>query len=604
MDATERAADADVVIVGAESTGSTAAMFASSKPDVRVAVLTKGPDVGRVGATMLAHEPLSSCVMDSRSANEILGLKRGDPRDGPDAFFEDIVMAGDYLSDQSLVEVIVKKAPLVAKEFTGWGFVWNRDVVDRSPGHRFPRDYYGQRAWGPQYLHLLSSLLRERKNVELYPETMALDILLTDGRVCGLTAVDLRTGELLVIRCRAVILAAGGSQNVYSHHTTGRELTGDAYGMAFRAGAEMMDMEFMKFNMAIVWPEGAANDPFALLQTFRHTSQWFNRLGQRFMEKWDPVNMERNGEVGKIAVATEILEGRGGKFGVYYSIKHLPKNLIDYQKEWSRLRGWVDQSTHYDYSPYIEMMKDGYALETSLAAHYNEGGTRIDPKCATTIRGLYAAGEAAAGVDGGRRIAGMALTAAFVHGQAAAQAALEYISGVPLQVPERAEVTRSRDAFFSALKNDEGTSPVDFRKEIQRTADRYAWAVRNRDGLLKALEEVQRLRKGLDKMFLQSKSLNYNLEFIESMQVRNLLDSLELIATGALAREESRGVHYRSDFPQMNCDKFMKNIVLKRGTDGRISINMVPVITTRLALPVGIHKYGEFSTKIDGFKGS
>ncbi len=604
MDAGERTVDTDIVIVGAESTGSTAAIFASRKPNVRAVVLTKGPEVGRVGATMLAHEPLSSCVMDSKSANEILGLKRGDPRDGPDAFFEDIVMAGDYLSDQRLVDVIVKRAPLVARQFTEWGFVWNKDVVDRSPGHRFPRDYYGQKAWGPQYLHLMSSLLRERKNLELHTDTMGLDILQTDGRVSGLTAVNLRTGEFVVYRCRAIILAAGGSQNVYSHHTTGRELTGDAYGMAFRAGVELMDMEFMKFNMAIIWPEGAANDPFALLQAFRHTSHWYNRLGQRFMDKWDPVNMERNGEVGKIAVATEILEGRGGKHGVYYSIKHLPKNLIDYQKEWSRLRGWVDQSTHYDYTPYIEMMKDGYALEVSLAAHYNEGGIRIDPKCATTLKGLYSAGETSAGVDGGRRIAGMALTAAFVHGYVSAEAALEYLSDAPRELPNQAQVLRSRDTFFSALRNENGTSPVDIRKAIQKTADRYAWAVRNREGLLKALEEVQGLRKQLDGMYLESKSLNYNLEFIESMQVRNLLDCLELIATGALTREESRGVHYRSDFPAMDCDRFMKNIVLKRGLDGRISINMVPVVTTRLALPVGIHKYGEFSTKIDGFKGS
>jgi len=104
-------------------------------------------------------------------------------------------------------------------------------------------------------------------------------------------------------------------------------------------------------------------------------------------------------------------------------------------------------------------------------------------------------------------------------------------------------------------------------------------------------------------MYLQEKSLNYNLEFIESLEVRNLLDSLELIATGALTREESRGVHYRSDYPQMNCDLWMKNIVLKRGPNGRIVINTVPIVTTRLALPVGIHRYGEYSTKIDGFKG-
>ena len=603
MDVTEKTVDADIVVVGAESTGATAAIIASRKSNTRVVVLTKGPEVGRVGATMLAHEPLSSCVLDSKTAHEMIGLKPGDARDGPGAFFEDIVMAGDYISDQSLVEVIVKRATPIAKEFTEWGFEWNYGVVDRSPGHRFPRDYYGQRAWGPQYLRLLSSLLRDRPNVELHTEVMALDLLVSNGRIAGLTAADLRTGELIVYRCRAVILAAGGSQNVYSHHTTGRELTGDAYGMAYRAGAELMDMEFMKFNMAIVWPQGAANDPFALLQTFRHTSHWYNRLGQRYMEKWDPVNLERNGEVGKIATATEILEGRGGKYGVYYSIKHLPKNLIDYQKAWCRLRGWVDQSTHYDYSPYVEMMKEGYALEISLAAHYNEGGIRIDPTCATTIPGLYAAGEASAGVDGGRRIAGMALTTAFVHGYVAAEACLEYLADAPRETPDPAEVTRSRDAFFSALRNSEGISPIEVRKKIQNVADRYAWAVRNQSGLLKALDEVQGLRKELERMYLQEKSLNYNLEFIESLEVRNLLDSLELIATGALTREESRGVHYRSDYPQMNCDLWMKNIVLKRGPNGRIVINTVPIVTTRLALPVGIHRYGEYSTKIDGFKG-
>jgi len=604
LDLTEKSVDADVVIVGAESTGATAALIASRRPDVRIIVLTKGQEVGRVGATMLAHEPLSSCVLDSKTAHEMIGLKRGDLRDGPDAFFEDIVMAGDFISDQSLVEVIVRRATVIAKEFTDWGFEWNYDVVDRSPGHRFPRDYYGQRAWGPQYLRLLSSLIRDRANVELHTDTMALELIVSGGRVAGVTALDLRTGEFILYRCRSVILAAGGAQNVYSHHTTGRELTGDAYGMALRAGAQLMDMEFVKFNMAIVWPEGAANDPFALLQTFRHTSRWYNKLGHRFMEKWDPVNMERNGELGKIATATEILEGRGGKHGIYFSIKHLPKNLIEYQKEWSRLKGWIDHSTHYDYSPYVEMMQDGYALEISLAAHYNEGGIRIDPRCATTIPGLYAAGEAAAGIDGGRRIAGMALTTAFVHGYVAAEACLEYLADAPRQEIDAGVVNESRDRSLSILKNKQGISPVELRKNIQYVADRYAWVVRNKDSLTKALDEVQRLRKDLDRMHLESNGLNYNLELIEALQARNLLDSLELTATAALAREESRGVHYRSDYPQMDCDRWMKNIVLSKGPDGRIDINTVPIVITRIALPVGIHKYGEYSTKIDGFKGA
>ncbi|MDE1852620.1 MAG: FAD-binding protein [Thaumarchaeota archaeon] len=595
--------DTDVVIVGAESTGTTAAKVCSTDPNIRIAILTKGPEVGKVGATMLAHEPLSSCVIDSKSAHEVIGLKQGDLRDGPDAFLEDIVMAGDYMSDQRLAQIVVTEAPKVAKEITDWGFEWNYDVVDRSPGHRFPRDYYGKRGWGPQYLRLMASLIRDKPNVAFHTETMALDLVVSEGRLAGVTAVDMKTGAFVLFRCRAVILAAGGAQNVYPHVTTGRELTGDAYAAAFRAGAELMDMEFVKFNMAIVWPEGAANDPFALLQTFRHTSRWYNRLGQRFMEKWDPVNMERNTEVGKIAVATEILEGRGGKHGIYYSIRHLPKNLIDYQKEWSRLRGWVDASTHYDYSPYVEMMKDGVALEVTLACHYNEGGIRIDEKCATSIPGVFAAGETSAGVDGGRRIAGMALTTAFVQGFVAAEESLDYLTKASRQEVDPRRLEAVRQVWYAPAKNDAGVSPVEVRKRIQDVAQKYAWVVRNRQGLQTALEEVTRIRGDLDKMCLQTKGLNYNLEFIESLQVRNILDCLEMTATSALVREESRGVHYRSDFPMMNNDSWMKNVVLSRGENGRIIVNKIPVVSTKLALPNGVKKFGEYITRIDGFKG-
>src|SRR5579872_647724 len=235
--------DTDVVIVGAESTGLTAAVVCAKNPSIRVSVLTKGESIGRTGATMLAHEPLSSCVLDSQSAHDLIGLKRGDPRDNPSSFFEDIVTYGDFVNDQELVNIIVKRSAPIAKEFTNWGFKWNYDVVDRSPGHRYPRDYYGDHAWGPEYLKLGSSLLRERRNVEIYADTMAIDLLTQNGKISGIACIDIQSGSLVVFKARAVILAAGGCQNVYSHVTTGRELTGDAFAMAYRAGAELMDLE-------------------------------------------------------------------------------------------------------------------------------------------------------------------------------------------------------------------------------------------------------------------------------------------------------------------------------------------------------------------------
>ena len=601
----------DVVIIGAECTGITSAVVLARNPELRVTLLTKGESIGRTGATMLAHEPLSSCVLDSKSAHEVIGLKQGDARDSPEAFLDDVVTYGDSVNDQKLASIVVRRAPSIAKEIGDWGFSWNYDVVDRSPGHRFPRDYYGKKAWGPQFLKLGLSLLKERGNVEVVPETMALDLLVSGNRVTGLTAVDLQTGQFLLIKCNAVIIACGGCQNLFSHVTTGRELTGDGYAMAFRAGAELMDMEFIKFYTSIVWPEGAAHDPSALLQAFRHTAHWLNKYGDRFLTtKWGHSSSEGDGDgwnsVSKIAIATEILQDRGGKHGIYYSIKHLPKNLVDFQGQWGHLKDWKDETTRYDYNPYIEMMKDGYALEIGLACHYNEGGIVIDEKCNSGIRGLYAAGEASAGVDGGQRIAGMALTTSFVQGYVAAENCTNYLDKTNFEEPDPKLVDRSNLSAYSISKNKQTDSsfisPTEMRKRIQSIADRSIWVVRDEASLEAASTAVPTLRKQLEKMVLQNNDLSYNMEFIESLQVRNLVDCLEIIATSALARTESRGGHYRSDFPLTDNNHWLRNVIVFQGPNGTIETVTRPVVKGEILLPSGVFSYGENFAKIDSFE--
>ncbi len=603
-DVVDQIISADILVAGAETSGGTAAIAASENSTLRILVLTKGQDVGRSGATMLAYQPHSSCVIDSKSAHEQIGLKLGDPRDSQRAFFEDMLACGDYVNDQESAMNTARNAAKVGKKITEWGFEWDMDTVDRSSGHRFPRDYYGLKPWGHQYAQLLGSLIRHRSNVELMPDSMAVDILTSNGKVSGVVIFNFRTGGLTLCRCKAVILACGGAQNLFRLRDSGRELTGDAYGMAFRAGASLLDLEFVMFQMLVVWPDIPAHNLRVLRQVFRHTALLYNRLGQRFMQRWDPVNMEKNRYLGQVALAQEVIEGRGGKYdGVYFSIGHLPKNLIDYQAEWGHLKGWVDAATHFDYSGYVERLKNGEAFEISLGAHYNEGGIKVSqPSCMTEIQGLYAVGEAAGGAEGGRRVGGDGLTNALVQGYMAAADAVEYVKRSPQEEINMEKLRKIRDEVYAPLKAQGGISPVEIRNRIQNAASAGVWAVRNERTLTTALSIAEATEKDMERMYVSTKGPEYNLELIESLEVRNLLLSLKLMATAALIRKESRGHHYRTDHPDTDNDNWLKSIVLSKAGDGGVASRIEPVSTPYLRPPAGVHRYAEFILEVDNFR--
>lgn len=551
--------ETDVLVVGSEAAGARAAIEAS-RLGVKVVLVTKGR-WGRSGATITAGADVE---VDGRSIVDLFGLP-ADPKDSKEAFFMDIVRGGWYVSDQRLVEVHVEEAPLRVKELIDWGL--RIEGVFHNPGHSYKR---GLLTSGLEIVKALKRGLREwRENIEIIEDTMIVDLLTNKGRVVGATALNLRTGEFIVFKAKAVILATGGALRLYPYTTGSEDLTGDGHGMAYRVGAKFIDMQYVQFLLVcFIHPPTMVTSINRLLQ--RRCGWLLNRYGERLMERWDPERMEGTTRDFKaIGVMEEILEGRGA----YLSLKHLPDNVIDeLRKSRYTLKG-ADKK-------FWDNLKKN-AIEIFPASHFFCGGIKINEQCGTNIPGLYAAGEVAGGLHGANRLSGNAIPHVLVQGARAGRGAAEYGLKANHLAINRKQLQMSRDRVFRPLERRDGISPIKLRKEIQKLAWEDAGVVRQRLGLERALGDVERIKKkDLPRLYVTAEEKLYNKEWIEALQVENMLLTLELIVRSALARTESRGNHYRKDHPHLDNESWLKNVIAWQ-MNGEVQITTQPVVTTR-----------------------
>lgn len=586
----EESRDTDLLIIGAEGAGARAAIEAS-KYDLKITLITKGRDIAKGGATVIASQ--SSICIDSKNAYELLNLL-GDQRDSPNIYFEDIIQEGKYLSDQNLVEAFVEEAPKRVKELVDWGFKFNKLL--HLPGHTYPRNCYGDPNTGPQMLRIFKGILRKRGNVEIVGDTLALDLLTSNGKIAGITAIDLQTGSFIVYKAKSVILATGGYQNLYPYVTCGPDLTGDGQAIAYRAGVELVNMEFSQFlPHALLWPPewaGAANSAAIVYFLMNNGGHLLNKNGERYIKRWDPKRMEKTTrDIRSIATMVEILDGRGSKHGgVYLSIKHLPDNFIDDLGEMLPTPNWI-AAGGIDYSLLIEKMKRGLAIELAPLAHFTMGGIKINKKCATNINGLYAAGECSSGLNGANRITGVALAQILVQGVRAGKFAAEYAAKGYQHKLNLKQVKLSRKRFLQPLERKSGENAIKIKKSLQRLAYEKVGPVRDAIGLREAIETIKIIEeKDIQNMSIGSKDIVYNLEWIVAIETINIVQLLKLIATSALMRKESRGAHYRRDYPIVDNENWLKNIVIRQ-LDDKIQINTESPLITRIKLPSGIKPY-------------
>jgi succinate dehydrogenase/fumarate reductase flavoprotein subunit len=428
----------------------------------------------------------------------------------------------------------------------------------------------------------------KKHNINVLEDTMITDLLTRDGRVTGAVGINIRNGEFLVFQARAVVIGTGGAMRVWPRTTAPEELTGDGFAMAYRAGAELVDMEFPLFLPACcVWPPGLDGVDAPYLFGPSVGGWWINRYGIRFMQKWDPKNMEyATRDVSSIAQHTEVLEGRGSPHGgIFVTFAHVPPQVIDYFMEWSPF------IKNFKYGS-LDLKKFGFdsknlLFEAGPAQHYWNGGIKINVKSATNVPGLYAAGEVVGGNMGSNRLSGNAITECLVWGALAGKYAADYVTGSFDNDIDGDQVSSLKRKIYGLLtrKEKEKTSPFEIKRMIQKLAHDYVGPVRDGKGLEKALEEIQKIRvEKLPIVGTSTEDRYYNREWVEGLQVENMLQTLELTTRASLIRTESRGAMYRKDFPNTDNKNWLKNVVIKE-KNGKPELRLSPIVATKISPP-------------------
>lgn len=581
----------DLLIIGSEGAGCMAAIGAESFP-VSVLMVTKG-QWGRSGATVTGAADFS---VDSRTLKEEFGFPETNGNDSKELFAQDTVKGGKYLNNQKLVRIMVDQAPDRLRRLKAWGAEFSGRVI-HPPGHTFPRGVFFR---GPSFVQVIKRRTLSVPRLSLLSNTVVLDLIKDENRVIGALAWNMETGTLCLIQAKAVVLAAGGGMAIYKHSTAPSELTGDGFAMAARAGASLVDMEMpMFFPGLLAWPPALrkVQAPYHLASSGRIYGHMYNKRGQRFMQKWDPEHMEQTTrDILAVAMYSEMLAGNTGTHdGVFVSIKHLPDDLIDLIVEWDpggSLKRYGFGKTYFDMKNYLPDLKR-FSLEAVAACHFSNGGVLIDETCRTELEGLFAAGEVTGGVHGGNRLSGNAYAEFFVFGVIVGENAARWAREQPERPIRPSLLDEAVRPYAAIYERTKGANGFSMRKKLQELAWEKIGIVRSRKGIEEAIQEARVAQAEIEaEMAVSTKTLVMNQEFLAALEARNIALNIEMIATGALLRSESRGSHYLSDNPKTDFTNWTKNIKMKR-TGDRIETRVESIVEVGIQPPMGLLPYGQ-----------
>ncbi|MER6154959.1 succinate dehydrogenase flavoprotein subunit [Streptomyces sp. NPDC001868] len=570
----------DTVIVGAGGAGMRAAIESTQRS--RTAVLTKlYPTRSHTGA---AQGGMAAALANVEEDNW-------------EWHTFDTVKGGDYLVDQDAAEILAKEAIDSVLDLEKMGLPFNRTpngTIDqrRFGGHSrnhgeapVRRSCYAADRTG----HMILQTLYQncvKHGVEFFNEFYVLDQLITevDGvkKSAGVVAYELATGEIHVFQAKAVIYASGGTGKFFKVTSNAHTLTGDGQAAVYRRGLPLEDMEFFQFHPTGIWrmgillTEGARGEGGILR----------NKDGERFMEKYAPVMKDlASRDVVSRSIYTEIREGRGcGPEGdhVYLDLTHLPPEQLDAKlpdiTEFAR--------TYLGIEPYTD------PIPIQPTAHYAMGGipTNVQGEVlldnTTVVPGLYAAGEVACvSVHGANRLGTNSLLDINVFGKRAGIAAADYSQKADfVELPENPEslVVEQIERLRSSTGNER---VADIRRELQETMDANVMVFRTEQTIKTAVEKIGELRARYKNVAIQDKGRRFNTDLLEAVELGNLLDLAEVMAVSALARKESRGGHYREDYPNRDDVNFMRHTMAYRevGDDGSetVRLDYKPVVQTR-----------------------
>jgi fumarate reductase flavoprotein subunit len=527
-----RALDVDILILGAGGAGLCAALHAAdASPRVRVGVVVKGL-LGRAGCTRMVQGGYNAVFT---------------PPDSLDAHVLDTLKGGGFINDQELVWTLVREAPGRVLELESrYGCLFDRTPegrIHQKPfaGQSHDRTIHKGDLTGIEIMNRLSEQVATRANVTVLEETRAVELALDDaGRAAGALVLDVRTGAFTLVRARATLLAMGGGPTMYRIFACSADKSSDGIALAYRAGLTLRDMEMIQFHPTGLVIPGSLMTGALLEEGLRGAGgHLVNGLGERFMARYDATRMERSTrDLVSRASFIEISEGRGTtNGGVWIDVSHLGAAFVE-----ANFRGMVKRCRDFGRD-----LARG-PVEVGPTTHFMMGGVVIDPCCRTAVDGLFAAGEDAGGVHGANRLGGNGVAESTVFGGIAGDVMAEAIVGRPAPAPARAPAEAAIARAVAPLGRPAGGDLYGAQRALREVMWDRVGLVRDGAGLGQALEAIGGVEAALDGIGV-SGGAAFNVAWQDWLDLASLVIAARLIATSALARRESRGAHYRRDFP-------------------------------------------------------
>jgi succinate dehydrogenase/fumarate reductase flavoprotein subunit len=537
--------ESDVLVVGGGGAGMFAAV-AAARNGANVLLIDKNV-VGRGGATIMAQMTCASALGEVEP-------------DSPQLHLEDTVAAGRGLCNESLAALLCEGSPRRIRELGGWKVNWARRDDGKinqvkAPGHSRQRCVYVDfLSTGAAICAALRNRISRDAGIRRLSNVTVTDIVVRDGEVAGAVGLDIVTSAPVKLKCAAVVLCTGGMTKMFARTTASNNLAGEGVGLALRAGARVIDIEFLQFYPnGHLAPRMVGLDPTTWEPTrVKLGGRLLNGIGEEFLHRYGE---DGNGaydtarDVLTYAIYKEVEAGRGTPHGgVYLSFQHIDA---------ARLKNALGPAIEIFVRNNIDLTQQ--PVEVFPIAHYQMGGVEVDSDMASCVPGLYAAGELAGGANGANRLSGNALPEAVVFGERAGEKAAQFVSQ-RRGTWDEAAARPHLDLIRRVLRKTKADrrSPARLMGELKTLMWAKVGAFRNARDLEVARERLRAMqRDDLDALCVPSQPV-HNTSLVEWFELRNGLLAAETVATAALAREESRGAHQRDDFPAPD-DRFLAN---------------------------------------------
>jgi succinate dehydrogenase / fumarate reductase, flavoprotein subunit len=548
----------DVLIIGAGGAGLRAAIEA----------LGQGASVGVVCKSLLgkAHTVMAEGGIAAAMANV-------DRADDWRTHFRDTMRGGKFLNHWRMAQLHAQEAPDRIRELEQWGALFDRtsdgQILQRAfGGHTYKRLCHVGDRTGLEMIRTLQDR-GVGLGIDVYMECAVTRLLKDGDRVAGAFGYWREQGRFIVFKAKSVVLATGGIGKIYKITSNSWEYTADGMALAYQAGAELKDLEFVQFHpTGMVWPPGVQG--ILVTEAVRGEGGILrNKNGERFMEKYDPKRMELSTrDVVARAIYTEVREGRGSEHGgAFLDISQKPAEYVKKKLP----------SMYHQFLELADVDITKGPMEVGPTCHYVMGGVRVDPEtAAATIPGLYAAGEVAAGLHGANRLGGNSLSDLLVFGRRAGLAAAQYAKKIGQANIDQAQIDAAEKEMLAPFQNGDGESPYQIHRDLQETMQKLVGIFRNEGDLQQALQELEKLKERAARMHVEGSRL-FNPGWHLSFDLKSMLTISEAVTRCALARRESRGAHSRIDYPSLDATTWgqQNNIIAAQG--GTMMLRQEPV---------------------------